>query len=452
MNNNGNIVYVVYRWSEGGDENSSTVLGVYSNLDKADAVAYTRAKAESTSDGVQLYMEIGIIGLRTYVFDPSEEDRTHYEVSVKMLDADPSVLVNIQLVYTNPPPIQQTQAPQSSIFQPSSMPVQVHPGIFHQQGAVYQQLIEQKLRRSNLRQKIDSTIEQYLKTPNHTLQSMSLMQSNDPWAELNQHVLWLSGIPCTDSQLNYAKAYISDKLAPLFMASHPDYVKRQPLQTFGGDYVHEQDRKVDEQLLQVQGNMGLCPPQVPYPFSLIPQVAHLMQQPPNPFLYKGPAQIVSIPPPATQVPVQLSSYEQRLKYRETIERTVEQYIASELKDFEGIQDAVKQMNPEFNKVALIEYQMTKFCSYGILTDTQTAYDFERAYADAYIEERARALVTILDPDYIWSSYKGQVFAGKVAQMRSELEKQQRGEVQFGRGPSSGMVPSIMSMVPQPRNN
>jgi hypothetical protein len=253
-------------------------------------------------------MEINIMGLRTYVFDPSEEDRTYYEVSVRMLDADPSVPIQIQPpLYNNPPPL-------------------------------------------------------------------PMRQAQVPWYQISQPNM-ISG---------------------------------------------------------------------PFP-SAAPQ-----QQSVNPLLYKGPAQVVSIPA-AYQMQSQVTEpvYEQRLRQRETIERTVEKYIDQKLKDFEESQDAMRQMNAELNKIALIEYQMTLLFTNGTLTDTRTAYSAEKAYAEAYIEERARAVVTILDPNYMWKSYKGQVFVGKVSQMRLELEKNPNGQAQQN---LSLTTQQLMSMMSQTRNN
>lgn len=426
---NNTTVYVVFRWSEGGDENTSTVLGVYSNLDKADAAAYTKAKEESTSDGVQLRMEINIMGLRSYVFDPSEEDRTYYEVSVRMLDADPSVPVRIQPpLYNNPPPIQQAQFPWSNTSQPISLPAQFHPGMLHQQEPAYQRLNElgqQKLRRFNVRHKIDAALEQYLKTPNHMPQSLSLAVTTDPWERLNRDVLVWSGISFTDTELNYAKAYISERLVPIFTASHPEYVKQKPLQNFGGESVHEQDQKLDEQFLQVQAIMGPRPLQVAYPF--------VTQQPSN---------------SANQI-TESFVHETRRECRHLIETRVEMYIRDELRDFEGAQEAMKQINPELNRVSIIEHRMTELFTATVLADMTLAYKAERAYADAYIEERARAFVTILDPDYMWKSYKGQVFVGKVAQMRHEFEKNPNSQ---GQQNLSLTTQQLMSMIPQTRNN
>lgn len=105
-------IYIVMHHNESSDSEPDefNIIGVYSSLEEADAVAHAEAKKEAASINVELKTRTGSNGLREYSFEPSEEDRTYYQITARVFDAEPATPVYIkQTITLSPPKIQPIQ-------------------------------------------------------------------------------------------------------------------------------------------------------------------------------------------------------------------------------------------------------------------------------------------------------------------------------------------------------
>lgn len=96
--------------------------------------------------------------------------------------------------------------------------------------------------------------------------------------------------------------------------------------------------------------------------------------------------------------------QQQTENRDLVEKTVEEYISNELRDFEGCRESLRQVNPELNKVEIIKHRMKEY----LQNRSAKVYFMDLAYADSYIEERATTFVNILDPSYIRKNYNARM--------------------------------------------
>lgn len=370
---NNSTLYVLYKRFErdDGPVDEPVILGVYSTVEKADTVAVAQANHEISLHKENLsHVEMNPQGLKMYVVEYNQsEERTIFEVSARVLDADPPVSLGVQSA--------QVVASASNMF------------ISRQSSNVQQT----KQHRQGLRQQVDKALADYARNPHGMPQSMSIFQSGDPWEKFQHDVLVWSGISFVDPDLEYAKAYIQEKATVPFTAYNQKYLKIHRLIPTGRKSATDFDRELDDQLQEQRFPI----PGLQLPTFLPPGFVPLASVVPPPS-FNHPLLNSSSTIPTHRSTVEASSLQSK-NNQQTIEEEVENYIKDRLLDYDDSQEWIRGLDANQDKVAVVKGEIIKYLTEGLATEITDAYWATKAYADAYIADRARAFVAILDPLY-----------------------------------------------------